>query len=76
MPTRIIEKRTKRTCARNRDSPSQTTLDKFINPSQNTTGSPKREEGEVNPELFLSAASHMLEEHTGIDNSMSSTWNH
>ena len=76
MPTRIIEKRTKRTHARNRDSPSQTTLDKFINPSQNTTGSPEREEGEVNPELFLSAASHMLEEHTGIDNSMSSTWNH
>jgi hypothetical protein len=76
LPTRVIEKHPKCTRARNRDSPSQTTLDKFMNPSQNTASSPKREEGEINPESFLSAASHALEEHSGIDNSMSSLWNH
>ena len=76
MPMRIIEKQAKHTRARNRDLPSQTTLDKFMNPSQNMAGSPVREEGEINPELFLLATLHMLEEHAGIDNSMSSTWNH
>ena len=50
MLMRVIKKQIKCTYARNRDSSSQTTLNKFMNLSQNIADSSEREEGEINLE--------------------------